>query len=512
MNYGYNKFLRFFTYIIFGIVVLFGQQNIAFAETTSTTVSFLGLPANTDVGYLTTRNASAGDDFGQGNVNVTHSFRPDLGANVFRIRRGFLNFKNILEGVTISSSSIVIRKSIFANADGDFYAFYAYTGTASTSTFSAADYSKCGSVAFSGNITYETTGYVYVPINQQGLDYLNSGNRGFCVQSVQDVSATQPTGENQQEFYTLTNPNNEFPPFILYEYELTTPPTAGVINFLWPVDSTSTPNFAKWYMTFNTNSTTTKNFQIILNYGLSPTNLNFFDFWPRVTDGTFGVAGFLDLNVFVFKHITFFDGETWYAKASLISEDGLSSTLEDETDLIIFTIDNDKIIPISAITNSTSTRDTSSAADTISHILQGILPPFVVTILPEGSTSTAKFICDNTPTSTIGTTIAFLFCPTGTSMDFISEQFGGFKNVFPFSIVHTVINTTKNVASTTQQAQNLTLSTDFYGDITVLSTSTLSAFVGQTGKDLIFNVEEAFAWFIVAFSALGIVFTYFKRA
>lgn len=99
-----------------------------------------------------------------------------------------------------------------------------------------------------------------------------------------------------------------------------------------------------------------------------------------------------------------------------------------------------------------------------------------------------------------------LFTPSQNYQQALLNGMNQVQNDFPFSFVYGTIGTIKNSAENLDNTTS-TLSLPLWGtQITVVSSSSLSDFVGPSNKNLIFNTEDAAAWVGVSFTALKLIF------
>ena len=103
--------------------------------------------------------------------------------------------------------------------------------------------------------------------------------------------------------------------------------------------------------------------------------------------------------------------------------------------------------------------------------------------------------------------LTFLFVPTQ-GLDFFNAQIASFAGVFPFNIFFGFTDTLKTFV----ESHDITEKTiDFpllFDDttVTILSSSTLSGFIGESNKDLIFELQKNIIWLTVMFVMFKTVF------
>lgn len=99
--------------------------------------------------------------------------------------------------------------------------------------------------------------------------------------------------------------------------------------------------------------------------------------------------------------------------------------------------------------------------------------------------------------------IVWLFVPSQTITSYLQNSFDAFDNVFPFSVIYAVRDGAMFAASSTANLGNPSLSMPLpWGntEISILSSSTMSRVVGNSGKTLVFNIFTALIWVGTALS------------
>lgn len=182
---------------------------------------------------------------------------------------------------------------------------------------------------------------------------------------------------------------------------------------------------------------------------------------------------------------------TWYAFARLsyATSTGGAITIVD-SDVVSFTF------------NSNTQVNTSTYAGAA-----GVLPPLIIF---ENSTTTPQNPYTCTGISDIANCLLnftwsaaqFLFVPNSNISSYMSNSLDTMKGVFPFSLVfgmHTAINTVAESVSSTTPTLSVVMPAPFSSStpFVFLSSSSLVALVGASGKDAIFNLESAILWILL---------------
>lgn len=99
-------------------------------------------------------------------------------------------------------------------------------------------------------------------------------------------------------------------------------------------------------------------------------------------------------------------------------------------------------------------------------------------------------------------TLNFLIVPDAAGgLTFLNNQFSKFQDVFPFSLFFN-FNELASFTLESYNYENATLNFSVFGtEFALISSSTLTAFVGQANKDLIFDLQKYLAWFAMIWLA-----------
>lgn len=100
-----------------------------------------------------------------------------------------------------------------------------------------------------------------------------------------------------------------------------------------------------------------------------------------------------------------------------------------------------------------------------------------------------------------------LFVPSSESTDYLQSSILSFQKVFPFSLVYGAIGDISTAATNAASTTPADLRLNYWGmSVPVLTSTTLSGFIGSSNTSLVFSAEDALAWVAVGWWAIKIIF------
>lgn len=277
----------------------------------------------------------------------------------------------------------------------------------------------------------------------------------------------------------------------------------------FPDNNAVIPNFSDWSVGVNLSSTADVLQKVGVVYG---TNSSTFDYNDSINNYSSFSTTTLQFSVYK-QHLISVDTSTViYARAYI--GDNYTDILGPE---ISFTIDPSiqvnvlNSLPIDASTTVT-TSTLNEAGPFYDTIPVSSVPP-----AEYSGTSTIGLPCQapGDPALDFGgdltyagcNIVNFLFVPSTLVTTPIQSQVTLIQNDFPFNMVYGTINTIEQGADAAVNSSSTDLILPIWGmNIPVLTSTTLSGFVGNENHDLIFRVEDGVAWAGVGFTILKIIF------
>lgn len=271
------------------------------------------------------------------------------------------------------------------------------------------------------------------------------------------------------------------------------PVVPQTLQFEYPFNGTSTPNFRNWLLSFNVNTSTNRLYQLQINYGTSTGANTWQDIFPSLSGTQQSTAGFLPIRTTVQKGVAFFSGETIYARALLQTVDANTcpnwipcAPIVTTSTEISFTIDNTKTInaytfldnassSLYATSSAAIANNFSTAAQFAVQVQNPVIPNnfFGSTGVSATSTlaSTTRALAAQCPPPADWTDIGgglyyagcsvinFLFVPNPEVQQGYYDNVNALTNTFPFSLLwanYTVLGNTLNTQTVTSTPITIT--------------------------------------------------------
>jgi hypothetical protein len=307
------------------------------------------------------------------------------------------------------------------------------------------------------------------------------------------------------------------------------PPGASMINFVFPENGTTTPPFSPWILSID-GATTTNRYRAEVQWtrinhdcGYNALYFTYFScrIWNDKSVSFHGSTSTILLPItkpdrdleYVYDKFT---DDLWAAEAFLYDEtQGRSFVATSTINFTMLRYYGDYGGSIGAVGTTTYQRPIINASGTIDYS-EGT-SNFTSQVAGGQKLRNASSTSGCTPASDwtdVGGGISYGLC-TATNQLFspgeaytadIQNSFANLQGDFPFSFAYSTLGAISTAAQAAT-ASTSSLSLPLWGaNITILSSSTLSGFVGESNKDMIFKAQDAVAWVGVAWAALAVIF------
>lgn len=283
------------------------------------------------------------------------------------------------------------------------------------------------------------------------------------------------------------------------------------IDFSWPQNNTSTPDFRNWVLDLNLSTTTEGAIGVL--YGDSTSTIDMFSDFSALQSIPAGRTWAVVPKSHLLNPMeNFATSSVWFAYAALLDANGDSIAT---TSVIFFNINPNYSIDISTMPTSTA------HGITLARPYGNVFNFTATEVSPYFTCSVAV----NDWTGCLGNVFLALFrmtfVPSDTSLSFINSQILALENVFPFNLYFGLIGDVRtyadenNVATSTPMTiklrnfQNTGYITVFNATssfwVNIATTAHCDATCAQATVDRVFNVVKMFIWLSTAITILAIV-------
>jgi hypothetical protein len=299
--------------------------------------------------------------------------------------------------------------------------------------------------------------------------------------------------------HTCADTANNFDMYIKF----TSGSSSGTATFGWPTEGVMTPYFTNWVIELNgVNPFPTQPYLLQVGYApySSSTSYAFNDYASVIPEASSTLFAFpKSTNLWDRPLLEGWDSKSWVAVVSLFSDITKTQLLSQQS--IVF-----------ETTSRYSTSTVSSTPATIAAGVVGYQSPLAYTTDVDCSQYDAGSLFSTAVLPALGcffqkglvAAVDLIVLPHDAPKQYLTDSFGLFKNVFPFSVFFSLTDTviSQTASGTTVYSNDLRLDLPmlFNGDkIAIMNSSTLSGIIGQTNKNLVFDIEKYLFWLLAAF-------------
>lgn len=273
---------------------------------------------------------------------------------------------------------------------------------------------------------------------------------------------------------TTYTPVDYFPDMSVTDYS----PDNTFVDFVFPYNGSSSADFAYWNLTIDTPTNLSENMLVEVLYSQSTSTLTF-DYADSIIVPKRSYADTIVNSLNIRKLVSLAPlgtatSSVWYAQAFIF--ENASTTELARSEMISFTVLNNDFVDSQWPTST----------------LGGYNDTFICLSIYSDFGNCMK--------NAFRYLVRLVFVPSDASLKSLSDAWDSLKYQFPFSIVFGLeeVLSQQLVVGASSTIPTLSVTISPLGTLNLLSSSTLSNVIGQTRKDLLFDIMENLIWLSAA--------------